>query len=587
MKKLPHQREKTFCHIPFKTEHSLSQSRNGCVQALPSPIFHLMQPFLSEWDYRQFLNSSLLLFQQVKFETVCYTFKGPERWKKIDGFPNNLARKEYFKQLLGNVKDKSKQILIHLSHPSPKSLKDNADILRGLRGLTLHSYWQLSFSNCGFSVFSNIQHLILKDIGTIESFPVDLSGVVVLEIINWNNLKDISSLGAIPSLAKVCIIQCFQLGSVEVLKNMLKVKISECVALQDFSSLGNHQKLSVSTQYSLSSIQLDTFKRIQELTLRCPLPLCTDSYRSVKDISFLSLINFASHISNLPCLPFLLGKVVCLENFNLILWNEQESETMEILELVRCTELSHFPFLRNVHSLKIQDDSNQTHFPFLSSLKQLFFIRYMQLIDFSLFLHISFLFLNNCPCVTDVSILGAIPKLFLINCNGITSLEGLGNHGNSDVLLSSCLNITDFSPLKSLWKLHLDMLPQLEKAAAVDEVAHLTISRCEHFTDPGELHKLRSLTIADCSSLAHLTGVKHIIQLTVVNCSALKSFSEIGNHLKAVFSNYPGLVLMHKEFRKSTKYSEIFGTIVDFQIDLKGLYSLKYEFDNSINNFEL
>jgi hypothetical protein len=585
--KLSQRKEKIFFRIPFKIDLSLSQSRYGRMQALPCPIFHLMQPFLSEWDYRQLMNSSLRLFQQVKFETVCYTFKGPERWNKIDGFPNQLARKEYFSQLLGNVKDKSKQISIYLSHTSPKSLKDNSDILQGLRDLTLHSYWQLSFSNRGFSLFANIQHLVLKDIGTIESFPANLSGVVVLEIIHWNNLKDISTLGAVPSLAKVCISQCFQLGSVEVLKNIPKVKISECIALQDFSSLGNHQKLYVSTPHSFCAIHLDIFKFIQELTLRCPLPMGTDSYRSLKDISFLSLINFASHISCLPCLPFLLGKVVCLENFNLILWNGQESETTEILELVRCTELSHFPFLRNVHSLKIQDDSNQTHFPFLPRLKKLFFIRYNQLIDFSLFIYVSFLFLNNCPCVTDVSVLGAIPKLFLINCNGITSLEGLGNHGNSDVLLSSCLNITDFSPLKRLWKLHLDMLPQLENASAVDEVAHLTISRCENFTNPGELHQLRSLKIADCSSLAHLTGVKHIIQLTVVNCSALESFSGIGKHSKAVFSNYPGLVLMYKEFRKSTKYSEIFGTIADFQIDLKGLYSPKYEFDNSTPNFEL
>jgi hypothetical protein len=103
-------------------------SNNYCkfvgFDSIPVVIFDIIHSYLSHYDYRQFLNCSNTLFYPIKFETVVYELLFFESWNKSLEF--------YETAVVGNVKDKSKQIKLCIYEPSVEQFQRYESLLEGL-----------------------------------------------------------------------------------------------------------------------------------------------------------------------------------------------------------------------------------------------------------------------------------------------------------------------------------------------------------------------------------------------------------------------------------------------------------------------
>jgi hypothetical protein len=565
--------EKFFLKIPAKTDLTLFRRSGGCIDSVPAAVFTIIQFFLSEREYRELMNTSLVLFQDLKFRTVKYTFRGPENWKKMEGFFDKKSQKDFFLNLMNsNVSNKSQQVGVFAFEPSLRTLTENADIFQGIHKLRLICHWKTDLRNFPLSfAFSSICHLVLVNVELSDTFPAGLVNVSVLELQTVWSLRDINELQHVTTLKKLLIQNCHDLEEMSELIN-IPTMIVTGTAVQDFSFLG-HSKIS----YLRIFIQdrerqlLSKFSNLQALSLNCAFP--SENSESfllpLQNIPLIRLVN-RNWNSDVIRTPILNGKQVKLQSFDLSLWQGAELPHLEVLELISC-KISVFPIVPNLHSLKLSDCIGLVTVPFLPKLKKCYICGEASTIsDVSMFSHVHYLQLRGLPLITDVSRLGKIPHLVLANLCALQSLEGLGgSQGNSEIIISYCQNVSDFSPLNEMFRLYLERMDHFSNAEQVSSVSHLTLSNCSSLTDTRPLCHVKSLHLIDCHGIEALDGLTNVPRLFVEKCSNLKDFSGIGNNEFVGFLNYKCSKLkeMRKYFEKNGTNAEIFAGIKEIQFD--------------------
>jgi hypothetical protein len=308
---------KSFQKIPVKIDESLFQKRNGCIDAVPAPIFEIIQLFLNEHDYRELLNSSLLLFQSIKYQTVRYTFKGPDKWNRIGGFSDKKAQRDFFAEFIrNNVRDKSKQVVMNLNHPPKKDLVDNQENIQGIARVTFWAVRTTDYNNWPLmSIFSNIHHVLLCNVDSIQVFPEGLQNVVVLEIFHWMNLTNLNALHKVTSLKKLTVKNCFQLNNMNLVTNIPEMTLQENSFLHNYDFfLGNQTHLSLLHYVHLPLAFFTKFSRLQVLVLNCQFPDgAVIDFSAFQQIPLVSLHSRRYQI----ILPVFCGKQVKLHNFKL------------------------------------------------------------------------------------------------------------------------------------------------------------------------------------------------------------------------------------------------------------------------------
>jgi hypothetical protein len=564
--------EKIYHKLPEKVDRSLFQKRGGCIDAIPAELFVFIQSYLRELEYRNLMNTSQSLFQDIKFHTVKYTFQGPYKWKQMQGFHSDKEKKEYFSELVNSVvARKADQISVVLYQPRLKEVRQYSFLFPGIHNLSILCPYKQSLK--GFpmhSAFSNISHVIISNVTLNYYFPAGLENVEILEFDRCEDLANINSLSQVTTLKKLVIDCCYDLHTLNLVTNVPEMFIRDS-AVEDCSFVGNqniiHLECSTGRSFTFGG-SFQSLSNVQALTLKCDFHenrYPYDTLLPLQQIPFISLYN-TTHNANYYSLPVFYGKQIKLHNFDLSSWDGAELPNVEILELIEC-KISVLPITPNLHSLKIVDCDSLANFPFLAKLKKCLISGVnCKLTDVSMFAHVNYLQLKLLPYVDDISMLGRIPHLIMIGINKVTSLQGLGK-GNSDILLYGCTGITDFSPLKNVYKLHLNRLNQFTNAEQVSGVNHLTISHCNHFEDTSPLGQVKSLHFSECKALKTLTGLKNISRLIIHHCKHVEDFSGMGNHKYLGVSDSSKFSQLFNEYKEHGRHTEIFEGIKEIQLN--------------------
>ena len=159
-------KSKSYRPIPPKHDTSLFQKSGNCIEGLPLSIFLIIKDFLSIEDYRDLMNCNLSTFQPIKYETVCYNLNGPERWSSMESV-HEEKREEFVVNVIGSVKDRSKQIAMTM-HEIPCSLMmQHAHVFGGIHRVRVSGDYASPEETIDFNIFNNIHEVYL------ESFQVD------------------------------------------------------------------------------------------------------------------------------------------------------------------------------------------------------------------------------------------------------------------------------------------------------------------------------------------------------------------------------------------------------------------------------
>jgi hypothetical protein len=565
--------KKIYHKLPVKVDRSLFQKRGGCIDAIPAELFVIIQSYLLKREYRKLMNTSQSLFQEIKFHTVKYTFQGPNKWTRIQGFQSEKEKKKYFRELVKSVvANKADQISVYLNQPERKEIREYSFLFAGVYKLWISFSWQQSLKRFPLqTAFSNIYHVVISGVCLDSTFPAGLENVQILEFNGCESLEDINNLSQVTSLKRLVIDCCCDLERMNLVTNVPEIIIRDS-AVEDCGFVGNQNILVLMTSLGRTfnfGGSFQSLSNIQALTLSCDFlvdHLPDDSLLPLQQIPFISLHNPTEN-EYYP-LPVLYGKQIKLYNFDLSSWEEEgvELPNIEILELIDC-EVCNLPNLPNLHSLQIIECDYLDDFPFFPKLKKCFICGVnCKLTDVSMFSHVNYLQLKWLTYLADISKLGRIPHLIIKRLDKVTSLQGLGQ-GNSEIVLQSCSGITDFSPLKHVYKLHLDGFGQFTNAEQVSGVYHLAISSCYHLKDASPLSQVKSLHLSECSALQVLTGLKNVPRLIIHDCYHLEDFSGIGNHKYLGISDCPRLKELFDEYKHKGRHAEIFDGIEEIQLD--------------------
>lgn len=204
----------------------------------------------------------------------------------------------------------------------------------------------------------------------------------------------------------------------------------------------------------------------------------------------------------------------------------------------------------------------------LSAVRKLIFECITELKDVSALGGLHELSIIRCEKVKNISKLGRVHRLKVSDC-GVTSLKGLGQ-GNSDVYLSDLKNTTDFSAVKSVYKVYLDNCDTLVDGRDLADVQHLTISRCHAFEDTSALSKVKSLSLVDCQKISKLVGLEKVPHVNIELCNELRDISCLGKQQSLIISDCRRLRQLMKEDKMIGMYSEMFHDIPFVRLKLGG-----------------
>jgi hypothetical protein len=412
--------------IPPKYDTSLFQKRGDSIEAMPIPMFRIIQEFLNEQDYLDLMNSNLSTFQPIKFETVHYTLVGPERWSDFD-FCADENKEATVLHIINSVKDKSKQIAMRFKSATQPLLLEYRHLFEGIGKLTV----ELPRFKCDFpfTVFNNIRHLKLSHIGegfTQASFDWDclekleLNHCCIVKILAWNSSKSLKSL---------TFLGCSSLTTIPPLDNIEDVYICATSRLTHFQSSGNHKKFtcmgSALERETLELITNPSFcKSLHNVTLWCTFNIPEFTFCQNIPVVDLFHTSFAYRNDVYPSLPILNGREIKLKHFSLVFWNEQVLSNMVKCELRNCIGLIDFPEMPALRVLWLMHCRDLKNIPSLPSLKELIIRDCPQLRRIGLLPSFTQVNIGRCPALDHSEIrLGGIKKLTQSSLNDYIRLD--------------------------------------------------------------------------------------------------------------------------------------------------------------------
>jgi hypothetical protein len=508
---------------------SLIQKRGGMVEAIPASLFPVIREYLMEQDYRNLMNTNLAIFQDIKHETVRYTFPSLFEWRKVGRSMNPPISLptiiNYISSLIEmNVKYLSKQVSIRMQGFIAYGFDDEVR----LDNMYFEELYKLSrcrkviFRNCPCIpdyYFNNIYHVVIDFNDFIDPFPPGLKNISILEIRNCDYLSDIKNIDDIDGLQQLIIVDS---GRVDNFCNFERIPVVRL----DWQSWVRQK-----SNFSLPGNIFPQFSFLQELILKINFQEVESSvYQCFVKIPVLGLHH--SHGSSRPVLPVVLqARVLEITNFEIVSWEGANFTNLEMLRLENCffegvdRLSSSFTVL---HTLEILEDCN-IELSTLSSLRRLRVKSFhmLGLLPASL----SFLSLESFQLPDSLECFATIPKLEFFNCFQLSSLVGLG-HLNREVKLYNCESVVDFKPLQHTYKLHLEQMT-IQDTKWFSNVKHLSIVDCtSSLTTVVNLEHVETLYISGCPLLTELPDYERV-KISVWNCPNLVKYGEGVTFLKS------------------------------------------------------
>lgn len=188
---------------------------------VPREIFRIIQQYLNKYDYRQLLNTSLGIFQHVKYETVYYNILIDWKEIKIKTIEEQNRVIDDLSHLYRSVKDKNKQISLRLS----SFVEECISLMSGIHKLDFRDISYFSRDNpINLSLFCNIYYLDLICVNNIDH----LSGLSDIKVLHLTYCRSIRKIAFIPGLKKLLIRSLTALLEISEYGNIPELHISDC-----------------------------------------------------------------------------------------------------------------------------------------------------------------------------------------------------------------------------------------------------------------------------------------------------------------------------------------------------------------------
>jgi hypothetical protein len=492
------------CHkIQSRRNCTLIQKRGGTVEEIPASLFQLIQEYLKENEYRNLMNTNLSIFQDIKYETVRYTFPSLFEWRKLGQSvnpPMSLPTiiNYIYSVVENNVKYLSKQVSIRMQCLTRIGFLHEVrlDEMYFEQLFNLSRCRKVIFRNCPCILdyyFNNIYHVVIDDNDFIDPFPPGLKNISILEIRNCDYLSDIKNIDDIDGLRQLIIVDS---GRVDNFCNFERIPVVRL----DWHSW-------VWKRFYLPGNILPQFSVLQELILKVNFQeVESTAYQHFVKIPVLCLEHFGAGPPR-PVIPVILqARVLELSSFDISSWEGANFANLEMLRLENCfvkgvDRLSaSFPVL---HTLEIFGQCT-IELSKISSLKTL----RVKEVGFELLSslpaslsYLSLEALNRLPHLPDC--FAIIPKLEFLNCRWLSSLEGL-SHLNREIRMYNCPLVLDFEPLQYVHKLYLEDMT-LRDTKWFSKVKHLSIVDCSLlFEAVVGLENIETLYLSECHLLTEL-----------------------------------------------------------------------------------
>ncbi len=455
---------------------------------LPDPVYSEIQASLSKADYRYFINSSKVVFGEVKRKTVYFNLNPSNSEKYLDDA-------DFRRKILSLIENGWRQIALHISWTSNKKISLTVPIHSLIYEQPLRSVRDLDH-------LTNVESMILYP--SFHEIP-PLMTLKHLTLENTDQMSPLSNLSHLTSISINLINNKEDLLPLQFIKHL---KINNCDRIEDFSILGDGKQISLSLGNACNLTNVNNFQSIHQLSLSgCSLledisplygihTLQLSFCKKVKDISSLGnhyrleILDCSYEIivyESLMNIPHIILSYCNIKDLT-VLSNSKTVELNHCKEVVDLTPLQHLQsvhiafcpnaldlsILKNVKKLQletsskvqlesIKDLSNETFILKLSThtIHDFSFVRRMK--HFTLagcygnivwneetvqcFQHLQSLALYDCGVFTNVNGFGHIPEVTLCRCYDLTDISGFG--GNRSVCLQS-LRVRDFSSLANV-----------------------------------------------------------------------------------------------------------------------------------------
>jgi hypothetical protein len=512
---------------------------------IPIDLFHVIHCYLSDYDYHEFLNTSKVLFAELKFKTVCYhlQYSDPFDDRETEVFYNIIASR---------VKNVSTQISISykfdrdLYEPSANnsSRRMHHHIPIDIHALELTNCYHKD--NLCFRGREGGNLHTLEIFGKFIHFNIDLSSVSAAFpflrkiILKKCTLTDISPLVRIPS---VDLFNVTLPGALTIHDDVSRTDLSK--VFHDFKLL--QHCFYYSTYFSVASPLITTllpFKDVQDLTLSGDF-LSVGSLPTYKmTCHYLKLWDIFLGKSQRNYFPLHLEKPKRLyfSNFDLKDLIIDNLTDLDDVHLSNCYNVNMTLFTTTKRILI--DQSKFVENP-------------LKISDLKSFQLLTYVSLSHCDIFDEeVGLFSKVRTVMINHCMKLSSLQGLGStnidgkKGNHHVSVSNCDNIIDFSPLNGLHRVEIHNCPGFIDGNQLQDVMNLAISYCdkiESFHMFGNVHSLRIqhcahfvtfdglqdvpyLDIDDCHHLTEITGLKNNQFVNILNCKLLNDKREYYNN---------------------------------------------------------
>jgi hypothetical protein len=328
----------------------------------------MLQNYLENKQYLYLMNSSRLLFGDIKFETVRFNYvvdecqpkmkyrSEPDRWDK-----EISLLYEIFIAFTKRVKSPSQQIQLTIRNALQDNLLKYSNYFTNINGLEIQ-YPQNITDAFDFNLFNNIPRVKLNNWDRLARIKQGLQNIQELDICQCTDLISIEC--PLIDLDKLRIRYCNQLVFVSPIKRTTKkINIESSYELPlVFPKNSNMAKLKITSPVDSLFFNEIPYRSLQVLHLSGIRAKETDDFSIFARIPELYLQNVSD--GYFPSFPKFQGRVLYIGGFDLLSWHDKSSsegygfENLRELTSIFCSNFSYFPVFPNLRRLFIYEDPN-------------------------------------------------------------------------------------------------------------------------------------------------------------------------------------------------------------------------------------
>jgi hypothetical protein len=515
-------------YLPLLLDSSDRSGYHFGFDRLPVVIYDLIHAYLSHYEYRQLMNCNKSVFHSIKYETVVLTLKGYNRWYRI--FPGQFTiqrRLDYYEEMIqNNIKDRSKQIQMKVTHADASQLRLYQNVFNGISHLSI-SFRERTTLLTSLEFIRNISRLELTGLGKITHLN-DLTGtnMIILKIENAPELADITNLSNFPKLTKVTLISCESISDISVLKDIPSFAMQGCPLVNNLSILSGNQKRIDYSNYHNSISSITKFKKVPKLKISANFSICDfqDAFTNktiynltLKHYPMIATARTTPYSTPVPQLTNLI--FLRLHKMDLSLWTSLIN--VKQVELHNCIINSLLCF-KNVQILRLSGFGwNTIDLSSFLCLKKLYLKSLSNFIGFSKELSktLEFISFLKCEKLMTLNHLANVACVELNTCLSLLTLDGLGN--NKQVSIQFCGNIVNHTPLINVPDVTIGHHTGPINGNHLENVKKLSLVSCNHIINLKELRSVQELTLRHCSNVRSLTGLGNVRSLRIHDCKLL------------------------------------------------------------------